>query len=50
MRGADGAAVAALTVGGPTYRMTPDALPGLAARLVDAAQRASWRLGAVKPG
>ncbi|MBC3762974.1 IclR family transcriptional regulator [Quadrisphaera oryzae] len=50
VRGADGAVVAAMTVGGPTYRMTPESLPGTAARVVAAATRASWRLGAVKPG
>ncbi|PWJ54121.1 transcriptional regulator, IclR family [Quadrisphaera granulorum] len=50
VRGADGSAVAALTVGGPTYRMTAEALPVIADRLLETAARASWRLGAVKPG
>lgn len=50
VRGADGAVAAALTAGGPTYRMTPDAVPAIAEQLLAAAERASWRLGAVKPG
>lgn len=50
VRDAEGTAVAAMTVGGPTYRMTREALPGIAAQVVAAAARASWRLGAVKPG
>ena len=50
VRGAGGAVAAALTVGGPTYRLTPEAVPALAEQLLAAAARASWRLGAVKPG
>ncbi|MEH3075417.1 MAG: IclR family transcriptional regulator [Quadrisphaera sp.] len=50
VRAADGTVAAAMTVGGPTYRMTPEALPSIAAHVVAAAARASWRLGAVKPG
>lgn len=49
VRGADGAVVAALTAGGPTYRVSEDALPRIARQVVAAAERASWRLGAVKP-
>lgn len=50
VRGADGSVAAALTVGGPTYRLTPAAMPALAEQLLASAARASWRLGAVKPG
>ncbi|PWJ53876.1 transcriptional regulator, IclR family [Quadrisphaera granulorum] len=49
VRGADGAVVAALTVGGPAYRMTQDALSVITERLLATAARASWRLGAPKP-
>lgn len=50
IRGADDEVVAALTVGGPTYRVNDDTVPDLAAELVKAAAKASWRLGHVKPG
>lgn len=50
VRGADGEVLAALTVGGPTYRVHDDTLPALAGELLRAAARASWRLGHVKPG
>lgn len=48
--GADGAPVAAMTVSGPTYRVTEETLPALVDRLVDAARRAAWRLGALRRG
>ncbi|TNM67230.1 IclR family transcriptional regulator [Streptomyces sp. NP160] len=48
--GADGTVVAALTAGGPTYRMTPQVVPSVADQVLATAARASWRLGAVKPG
>jgi len=50
LRGAGGEVVAALTVGGPTYRVHDETLPGLTRALQRAAARASWRLGHVKPG
>jgi DNA-binding IclR family transcriptional regulator len=40
-----GQAIAAVGVAGPAYRMTPQALPQLAARLLDATQQISARLG-----
>ena len=50
LRGAGGEVVAALTVGGTTYRVHDETLPGLTRELQRAAARASWRLGHVKPG
>ena len=50
LRNADDAVVGALTVGGPSYRVNPDTLPGFCEPLLDAAARISWRLGHLKPG
>ncbi|MEJ5868592.1 IclR family transcriptional regulator [Pseudokineococcus sp. 5B2Z-1] len=48
--GAEGTPVAAMTVSGPTYRVTDETLPGLVERLTGAAERAAWRLGALRRG
>lgn len=50
VRTADGAPVAAMTVNGPTYRITEETLPGLVDLLLDATQKAAWRLGALRRG
>ncbi|GAA0313040.1 IclR family transcriptional regulator [Kineococcus aurantiacus] len=50
LRDADGRTVGALTLGGPSYRVNAATLPGLTELLLDAAARASWRLGHLKPG
>ncbi|WP_299038592.1 IclR family transcriptional regulator [uncultured Pseudokineococcus sp.] len=50
VRSADGSLAAAMTVSGPTYRVTEATLPGLVERLLDSAQRAGWRLGALRRG
>ena len=43
--GADGGAVAAISVGGPSLRFTATRIPGLGAQVVAAAQRISTSLG-----
>ncbi|WP_343950701.1 IclR family transcriptional regulator [Nonomuraea longicatena] len=45
VRGADGAVVAAVSVSGPSYRLTPERLPEVGARLVEGADRISQRIG-----
>lgn len=47
VRGASGAVVAALSVGGPKARLSADALKGCARRVAAAADRVSARLGGV---
>ncbi|HET6360976.1 MAG TPA: IclR family transcriptional regulator [Gemmatimonadota bacterium] len=42
-----GVALAAISVGGPASRLTPQRIPRLARRVVDSARRISLRLGAV---
>ena len=50
IRSADGLVAAAMTIGGPRYRLDEESLPGLAERVVEAAARASWRHGYLKRG
>ena len=50
VRASDGTAVAAMTIGGPTYRVNEQTLPSLVEQLLAATARASWRLGALKHG
>ncbi|KAB8195732.1 helix-turn-helix domain-containing protein [Nonomuraea phyllanthi] len=45
IRGRDGSVVAAVSASGPSYRLTPQRLPEVAARLVEAAREISQRLG-----
>ena len=50
VRGSGGGLVAAMTIAGPGYRVNAATLPGLTARLRDAAAEVSWRLGHLKRG
>lgn len=50
IRALDGRVIAALAVSGPTYRLTEEAVPVLAARLQSAAARISERNGLPKAG
>ena len=45
VRGSDGTVVAALSISGPAYRLAADALPGIARRVVGAADEVSDRMG-----
>jgi DNA-binding IclR family transcriptional regulator len=45
VHGPDGQIIAALSMSGPTYRMSSDVMPELAARVVAAAAEISRRLG-----
>jgi DNA-binding IclR family transcriptional regulator len=45
VRGADGRVVAAISASGPAYRLPPTAFPAVAARLAEAAERLTVRLG-----
>ena len=45
VRGRDGTVVAAVSVSGPSYRLTPDRIPGVAAAVVAAAAEIGERLG-----
>ncbi|QFY07176.1 helix-turn-helix domain-containing protein [Nonomuraea phyllanthi] len=45
IRGRDGSVVAAVSASGPSYRLTPQRLPEVAARLMEAAREISQRLG-----
>jgi DNA-binding IclR family transcriptional regulator len=47
VRGADGAVVAALSVSGPAYRLSTDSFPGIAKRVIEAADEVSGRMGHV---
>lgn len=49
IRGPSGEVIAALSVAGPSYRITPEAVPGLGATLIRAADRVSERLGLLDP-
>ena len=48
VRGADGSVVAALSVSGPAYRLATDAFPGIAKRVIEAADEVSERMGYVR--
>ncbi|MEV0470782.1 IclR family transcriptional regulator [Streptomyces prunicolor] len=50
VRALDGKVIAAVTLSGPTFRLTEDTVPGLAAQLLAAAAKISWRRGFVKRG
>lgn len=50
VRTSDGALAAAMTVSGPTYRITAETLPGLVERLLATTERAAWRMGALRRG
>ncbi|MEV1287686.1 IclR family transcriptional regulator [Micromonospora sp. NPDC049679] len=45
VRGPDGSVIAALSVSGPAYRLTPESFPGVAARVVAVAEEVSARMG-----
>lgn len=47
VRGADGAVVAALSVSGPAYRLSTESFPGIAKRVIEAADEVSGRMGHV---
>jgi DNA-binding IclR family transcriptional regulator len=50
VRALDGKVIAAVTLSGPTFRLTEDTVPGLAEQLLAAAAKISWRRGFVKRG
>ena len=50
IRSLDGKVEAALTLSGPSYRLTQEALPQLTKLVVAAGIKASWRLGSLKVG
>jgi DNA-binding IclR family transcriptional regulator len=45
VRNHDGIVVAAISLGGPSVRLTPDRIPKIAAVIIAAAERISERLG-----
>ena len=45
VRGADGSVVAALSISGPAYRLATDSFPGIAKRVVEAAEEVSGQIG-----
>jgi DNA-binding IclR family transcriptional regulator len=48
IRDASGVVVAAVSVGGPAYRVTPERLETFSALVVEAAARISVRLGSIQ--
>jgi DNA-binding IclR family transcriptional regulator len=50
IRDLNGRIIAAVTLSGPTFRITEDTIPGLAEQLLAAGAKISWRRGYVKRG